>query len=55
MPIARGCPLAVYALMIDCWHPEAKKRPTFDYIRTRLKAIRVWRTLSYCPACLASH
>ncbi|XP_032595238.1 tyrosine-protein kinase transmembrane receptor Ror isoform X1 [Drosophila grimshawi] len=32
-----NCPTAVYSLMIECWHEQAVKRPTFADISHRLK------------------
>ncbi|KRG03866.1 tyrosine-protein kinase transmembrane receptor Ror isoform X3 [Drosophila mojavensis] len=32
-----NCPTAVYSLMIECWHEQAVKRPTFSDISHRLK------------------
>jgi len=32
-----NCPTAVYSLMIECWHEQSVKRPTFTDISNRLK------------------
>ncbi|XP_030569840.1 tyrosine-protein kinase transmembrane receptor Ror-like [Drosophila novamexicana] len=32
-----NCPTAVYSLMMECWHEQAVKRPTFSDISHRLK------------------
>ncbi|ALC39199.1 Ror, partial [Drosophila busckii] len=32
-----NCPTAVYSLMIECWHEQAVKRPTFTDISHRLR------------------
>ncbi|XP_034475478.1 tyrosine-protein kinase transmembrane receptor Ror [Drosophila innubila] len=32
-----NCPSAVYSLMIECWHEQAVKRPTFTDISHRLR------------------
>lgn len=40
LPAAKGCPRAVYALMIDCWHPEQHRRPSFEQICQRLTEIK---------------
>lgn len=32
-----NCPTAVYSLMIECWHEQAVKRPTFADISHRLR------------------
>lgn len=31
------CPSAVYSLMVECWHEQAVRRPTFPEIGHRLK------------------
>ncbi|XP_062518998.1 uncharacterized protein LOC134194109 isoform X2 [Corticium candelabrum] len=36
LPPPNGCPREVYELMIDCWHPDHHKRPTFIDIQERL-------------------
>ena len=39
LPCPEACPSNVYALMIECWHEQAVRRPTFPEIGHRLK---VW-------------
>lgn len=34
-----ACPSAVYSLMVECWHEQSVRRPTFAEIVHRLK---VW-------------
>lgn len=34
-----ACPSAVYSLMVECWHEQSVRRPTFPEIVHRLK---VW-------------
>lgn len=34
------CPSAVYSLMVECWHEQAVRRPSFPEIGHRLK---VWQ------------
>ncbi|XP_065826080.1 uncharacterized protein [Oscarella lobularis] len=36
LPAPPGCPYAIYELMIECWHPDYHKRPSFSVISTRL-------------------
>lgn len=31
------CPSAVYSLMVECWHEQAVRRPSFAEIGHRLK------------------
>uniref|UniRef100_A0A8B9RKA5 receptor protein-tyrosine kinase n=1 Tax=Astyanax mexicanus TaxID=7994 RepID=A0A8B9RKA5_ASTMX len=33
------CPDALYNLMIECWHPKPKRRPTFSELVSRISAI----------------
>jgi receptor tyrosine kinase-like orphan receptor 1 len=37
LPCPDQCPSAVYSLMIECWHEQAVRRPTFPEIGHRLK------------------
>jgi receptor tyrosine kinase-like orphan receptor 1 len=39
LPCPEAAPSAVYSLMIECWHEQAVRRPTFLEISHRLK---VW-------------
>eukprot|EP00118_Oscarella_pearsei_P009442 m.54442 g.54442 ORF g.54442 m.54442 type:complete len:154 (+) comp34372_c0_seq1:67-528(+) len=36
LPPPPGCPRIIYAMMIDCWHPDHHSRPTFSQLDTRL-------------------
>ncbi|XP_061750286.1 hepatocyte growth factor receptor [Nerophis ophidion] len=33
------CPDALYALMVDCWHPKSEHRPSFSELASRIVAI----------------
>ncbi|XP_055382066.1 tyrosine-protein kinase transmembrane receptor Ror isoform X2 [Condylostylus longicornis] len=37
LPCPEACPTAVYSLMIECWHEQAVRRPSFSEISHRLK------------------
>ncbi|XP_035910088.1 tyrosine-protein kinase transmembrane receptor Ror [Anopheles stephensi] len=37
LPCPESCPSAVYSLMVECWHEQAVRRPTFPEIGHRLK------------------
>ncbi|XP_065079772.1 tyrosine-protein kinase transmembrane receptor Ror-like [Ochlerotatus camptorhynchus] len=37
LPCPEACPSAVYSLMVECWHEQAVRRPTFPEIGHRLK------------------
>lgn len=43
LPCPEAAPSAVYSLMIECWHEQAVRRPTFAEIGHRLK---VWHSSS---------
>ena len=49
LPCPEDCPPIMYALMIECWHETASRRPTFREIHDRL---RTWRGM---PDVTASH
>ncbi|XP_065826558.1 uncharacterized protein [Oscarella lobularis] len=36
LPPPPGCPYAIYKLMIECWHPDDHKRPSFSAVSTCL-------------------
>ena len=37
MPPPPGCPDELYQTMLDCWKPDAVKRPTFEYLKFHLE------------------
>ncbi|XP_037813776.1 tyrosine-protein kinase transmembrane receptor Ror [Lucilia sericata] len=37
LPCPESCPTAVYSLMIECWHEQSVRRPSFSEISHRLK------------------
>lgn len=37
LPCPDTCPSAVYSLMVECWHEQAVRRPSFAEIGHRLK------------------
>ncbi|XP_030383320.1 tyrosine-protein kinase transmembrane receptor Ror [Scaptodrosophila lebanonensis] len=37
LPCPEICPSAVYSLMVECWHEQSVKRPTFSDISSRLR------------------
>ena len=37
MPPPPGCPDEFYQTMLDCWKPDAEKRPTFEYLKFHLE------------------
>ncbi|XP_037092068.1 inactive tyrosine-protein kinase transmembrane receptor ROR1-like isoform X2 [Pollicipes pollicipes] len=49
LPCPEDCPSIMYALMIECWHEMASRRPTFREIHARL---RTWQGM---PDVTATH
>ncbi|KAK5647289.1 hypothetical protein RI129_002181 [Pyrocoelia pectoralis] len=37
MPCPPGCPNALYDIMLECWHRDAMKRPTFETLQWKLE------------------
>ncbi|KAF5274810.1 hypothetical protein FQR65_LT00393 [Abscondita terminalis] len=37
MPNPSGCPDALYDIMLECWHRDAMKRPTFETLQWKLE------------------
>ena len=37
MPPPPGCPDELYQTMLDCWKPDAEKRPAFEYLKFHLE------------------
>lgn len=37
MPSPPGCPATLYEIMLECWHKEAMKRPTFETLQWKLE------------------
>lgn len=41
-----SCPTAVYSLMIECWHEQSVRRPSFSEISHRLKSCQLFQQTS---------
>jgi fyn-related kinase len=37
MPCPPSCPNALYEIMIECWHKDPMKRPTFETLQWKLE------------------
>lgn len=37
MPAPPGCPAALYDIMLECWHKDPMKRPTFETLQWKLE------------------
>jgi len=37
MPCPPGCPTALYDIMLECWHKDPMKRPTFETLQWKLE------------------
>nr|BAG55504.1 protein tyrosine kinase [Monosiga ovata] len=40
LPPPSDCPRAVYAMMMECWHPQPRHRPTFGQLLNKLTMAR---------------
>lgn len=49
-----GCPDDIWKIMIDCWHLDSERRPTFAYLESLLKRCMSSRTLSATESSEAS-
>ncbi|XP_055840262.1 tyrosine-protein kinase transmembrane receptor Ror [Episyrphus balteatus] len=45
-----ACPTAVYSLMIECWHEQSVRRPSFSEISHRLKVWHQAQKKLICPS-----
>jgi fyn-related kinase len=37
MPRTANCPVMLYEIMLQCWHKEPEKRPTFETLQWKLE------------------
>lgn len=37
LEIPTSCPPIIYSVMIECWHPNPKRRPTFTELHQRFQ------------------
>lgn len=37
MPCPGGCPPSLYDIMLQCWHKEPDKRPTFETLQWKME------------------
>lgn len=37
MPAPPSCPAALYDIMLECWHKDPMKRPTFETLQWKLE------------------
>lgn len=37
MPCPQNCPAALYEIMLECWHKDPLKRPTFETLQWKLE------------------
>lgn len=37
MPAPPGCPATLYDIMLECWHRDPMKRPTFETLQWKLE------------------
>lgn len=53
MPCPSGCPQALYEIMLQCWHKEPEKRPTFETIQWKLEDLFAADPTEYKEASLS--
>ncbi|KAL3072459.1 hypothetical protein niasHS_017433 [Heterodera schachtii] len=39
MPCPPNCPIVLYEIMLQCWHKDAEKRPTFETLQWKLEEL----------------
>ena len=37
MQCPQGCPASLYEIMLECWHKDPMKRPTFETLQWKLE------------------
>uniref|UniRef100_A0A8R1DYF1 receptor protein-tyrosine kinase n=1 Tax=Caenorhabditis japonica TaxID=281687 RepID=A0A8R1DYF1_CAEJA len=47
-----NCPTNIYSLMVECWHENTERRPTFSEIRSRLQS---WSLASPAHSLMQQH
>ncbi|GFU05520.1 tyrosine-protein kinase Src42A [Nephila pilipes] len=53
MPCPPGCPPALYEIMLECWHKDPMKRPTFETLQWKLEDFFTMEGSEYKEASLA--
>lgn len=50
MPSPPGCPNALYDIMLECWHKDPMKRPTFETLQWKLEDFFTMESSEYKEA-----
>jgi fyn-related kinase len=53
MPNPPGCPQALYEIMLECWHKDPMKRPTFETLQWKLEDFFTMEGSEYREASIA--
>uniref|UniRef100_T1IUH7 Tyrosine-protein kinase n=1 Tax=Strigamia maritima TaxID=126957 RepID=T1IUH7_STRMM len=53
MPAPPGCPQELYEIMLECWHKDPMKRPTFETLQWKLEDFFVTEGSEYKEASVA--
>ena len=53
MPPPPGCPSTLYDIMVECWHKDPMKRPTFETLTWKLEDFFTMDNSEYKEATVA--
>lgn len=53
MPCPPGCPSSLYDIMLECWHKDPMKRPTFETLQWKLEDFFTMEGSEYKEASIA--